>query len=84
MRQLAPRPIRGPASFDAQQRLRLWLPRPDWDGYVELSCEEIAHYGANSIQVTRRLRDMLEDLLSLAPTSRQPVLRKQLQQVREL
>jgi uncharacterized membrane protein len=84
LRQLAPRPIPGPAAHDDQQRLRLWLPRLDWNGYVELSCQEIARYGANSIQVTRRLHAMLQDLLSLAPAARTQVLQAQLRQLPEL
>lgn len=35
--------------------------------FLLLAVEEIRHYGAGSLQVSRRLRSMLEDLRSVAP-----------------
>jgi uncharacterized membrane protein len=39
---------------------------------VALAFDEIIVYGAGSIQVTRRLRAVLDDLLTSAPPSRRP------------
>jgi uncharacterized membrane protein len=38
------------------------MPGRTWDDYLTLAVTEIREYGAQSIQVTRRLRAMLEDL----------------------
>lgn len=43
-----------------------------------LRAAEIRQYGANSLQVVRRLRAMLEDLVSVLPFERAPHLREQL------
>ena len=49
--------------LDADGRLRLIFPTPDWDDFVQLSCREIRLYGAENFQVSRRLHAMLENLL---------------------
>jgi uncharacterized membrane protein len=41
---------------------RLLMPGRTWEDYLSLAVTEIREYGATSIQVTRRLRAMLEDL----------------------
>jgi uncharacterized membrane protein len=57
---------------------RLICPRPDWGSYVRLALDEIRQYGRGSIQVTRRLRFLLEDLLRVAPAFRRGELEQQL------
>jgi uncharacterized membrane protein len=57
---------------------RLICPRPDWDSYVRLALDEVRQYGKGSIQVSRRLRFLLEDLLRVAPTFRRAELQRQL------
>jgi len=42
---------------------------------------EIRLYGAGSIQIMRRLREMLEDLIEVLPAHRSPPLREQLELV---
>jgi uncharacterized membrane protein len=64
---------------DAQGRLRLIIPVPDWEDYVSLAVSEIRLYGANSIQVPRRLLAMLEHLIAVLPDARKPALRKERQ-----
>ena len=49
-----------------------------WEAYVRLSFDEIRQAGADSPQVARRLRFALEDLLTVAPDARRPVLGEQL------
>lgn len=53
------------------------LPRPDWDDYVALACDEIRRWGRDSLQVQRRLRAMLDDLLTIVPDERRPALEEQ-------
>ncbi len=48
---------------DAGGRLRLVFPMPTWLDYLSLSFDEIRFYGADSVQVMRRLRSALTGLL---------------------
>jgi uncharacterized membrane protein len=78
LRRLARRVIPGAQRVDDVGRLRLILPRPDWADYVALAVDEIRLYGMSSLQVVRRLRYLLEDVRSIAPTARHPPLDRQL------
>ena len=64
---------------DASGELRAIFRTPNWDDFVQLSCREIRLYGAANFQVARRLRAMLENLLSVLPESRHPALREELE-----
>jgi len=50
------------AVLDREGTPRLLMPMPSWEDYLTLAITEIREYGATAIQVTRRLRDMLEEL----------------------
>ncbi len=63
---------------DAMGRLRLVYRTPDWEDFVHLAVTEIRHFGGESIQVARRLRAMLEDLIQTLPAERAPLLRQEL------
>ncbi len=63
---------------DATGRLRLVYRTPDWDDFVRLAVTEIRHFGGESIQVARRLRAMLDNLLQTLPEQRVPLLRQEL------
>jgi uncharacterized membrane protein len=63
---------------DAAGRLRLIYRTPDWEDFVRLAVTEIRHYGGGSIQVMRRLRSMLENLIETLPEARGVRLRKEL------
>ncbi|MCC7362896.1 MAG: DUF2254 domain-containing protein [Dehalococcoidia bacterium] len=54
------------------------LPRPGWDDYVALSCDEIRRAGRGQMQIQRRMRAMLVDLLTVAPPGRRGALEEQL------
>lgn len=64
--------------FDEDKRLRVVFRTPDWDDFVQLSCSEIRFYGAESFQVARRMRAMLENLINTMPEPRRPALRREL------
>jgi uncharacterized membrane protein len=51
----------------ASGRPRLVAPMPTWEDYLILAVTEIRQYGATSVQVVRRLRALLTDLLDAAP-----------------
>lgn len=63
---------------DSEGHLRLVYRTPDWEDFVRLSVTEIRHYGRDSVQVTRRLRAMLENLMQTLPEHRAPLLRQEL------
>jgi uncharacterized membrane protein len=63
---------------DAAGRLRLVYRTPDWEDYVRLAVTEIRHFGGESIQVARRLRAMLDNLIQTLPEQRAPLLRQEL------
>jgi len=67
---------------DASGNLRLIYRTPNWEDFVLLGTTEIRQYGEESIQVQRRLRAMLENLIETLPERRAPVLRKELKLLR--
>jgi uncharacterized membrane protein len=63
---------------DASGRLRLAYRTPDWEDFVRLAVTEIRQFGGSSIQIARRLRAMLENLIQTLPEERCPRLRQEL------
>ena len=63
---------------DASGRIRLIYRTPDWEDFVRLAVTEIRHFGGESIQVARRLRGMLENLIQTLPGTRATLLRQEL------
>jgi uncharacterized membrane protein len=64
---------------DAAGRLRLIYRTPDWEDFVGLAITEIRHFGRDSIQIVRRLRAMLENLIDAVPPDRAALLRAELE-----
>jgi uncharacterized membrane protein len=64
---------------DKTGELRLIFMTPNWEDFVHLACTEIRHFGTGSIQITRRMRSMLENLIHTLPPHRHPELRKQME-----
>jgi len=63
---------------DGRGELRLVYRTPDWEDFVHLAVTEIRQYGRESIQIMRRLRAMLENLIQTLPERRAPMLRLEL------
>src|SRR5215813_1453541 len=63
---------------DRGGQLRLMYRTPNWEDFVLLGTTEIRQYGGDSIQVQRRLRAMLKDLIETLPERRMPVLQNEL------
>ena len=57
--------------------LRLVIAAPAWEDFVNLAFSEIRSYGAQSIQVMRRMNALLSDLIIALPEQRRPALRSQ-------
>jgi uncharacterized membrane protein len=72
-RQLADGRVQGAAG-----RLRLVYRTPDWDDFVHLAVTEIRQFGGASIQIARRLRAMLENLIPSLTGERAALLRREL------
>jgi uncharacterized membrane protein len=73
------RRLRGEELRDDKGSLRVIFRTPNWEDFVHLACTEIRHFGTGSIQIMRRLRSMLENLIQTLPPHRHPELRKQLE-----
>ena len=63
---------------DETGRVRLVYRTPNWDDFVRLSVTELRQYGRASVQVNRRLRAMLQDLIKTLPGRRAPILHNEL------
>jgi uncharacterized membrane protein len=63
---------------DKAGALRLVFRTPNWEDFVHLACTEIRHCGAGSVQIMRRMRSMLENLMQTLPPHRHPELLKQI------
>ena len=74
LRVLVTRPFPEDARYDEEGQLRLIVHEATWEDYVSLGLDEIRHYGSSSVQVHRRMRALLEDLLQIAPPPRREPL----------
>ena len=78
LRQVGNRQLDDGQDRDAAGRLRLVYRTPDWEDFVQLAVTEIRQFGGESIQVARRLRAMLENLIQTLPEARSALLRQEL------
>jgi uncharacterized membrane protein len=78
LRVVGQRHLHGEALLDAAGHVRLVLRTPDWEDFVHIACNEIRACGAGSVQVPRRMRAMLENLIRTLPAQRHPALEQQL------
>jgi uncharacterized membrane protein len=78
LRAVAARQLDSGRAVDANGQLRLAYRTPDWDDFVSLAVTEIRQFGRESIQIVRRLRAMLENLIAVVPPHRAVLLRKEL------
>ncbi len=76
--ELAGRDLDASLARDGAGAVRVVWHSPSWDDVLDLAFDEIRGYGANSLQVARRLRAVLEDLLASTPPQRHAALREQL------
>jgi uncharacterized membrane protein len=66
---------------DGRGSLRLVFPVPKWEDFLVLAFDEIRYCGANSIQVMRRMRALLQDLTEQVPPERRAALQSYLERV---
>jgi uncharacterized membrane protein len=72
------RSLHGEVIEDEAGRARVMFRTPNWDDFVHVGCREIRKYGADNIQIARRMRAMLENLLGALPPHRRPALKEEL------
>jgi uncharacterized membrane protein len=63
---------------DGAGRLCVILKLPGWEDFVHLAFSEIRYYGSGNLQIVRRLRAMIENLIETLPEHRHPCLQQQL------
>jgi uncharacterized membrane protein len=63
---------------DSSGRVLVIARTPNWDDYVHLACREIRLAAGENIQIPRRLRAMLENLMVTLPEIRDAALREEL------
>ena len=62
---------------DKEGTLRLVIPYPTWEDFLRLAFDEIRFCGATSVQVMRRMRALVSDLIAALPQERHPALEHQ-------
>lgn len=77
LRRLATRTIDDGRHTDDDGVLRVQIPVWSWDDYVALALDEVRHWGAASLQINRRLRMLIDDLLTVVDDVRAEPLRTQ-------
>ncbi|HJX93625.1 MAG TPA: DUF2254 domain-containing protein [Pyrinomonadaceae bacterium] len=83
LRDVGSRSLAEGREVDRKGKLRLMYRTPNWEDFVHLAVTEIRQYGRDSIQIMRRLRAMLENLIETLPDRRAPLLRQQLKLLSE-
>jgi len=59
---------------DAAGKPKFLLQYPSWEDFLRLAFDEIRFYGASSLQVMRRMKALITELLSILPEERHPAL----------
>ncbi len=78
LRSVGKRNLRTDTISDESGKVRVIVRTPNWEDFVKLACTELRRYGADSIQVVRRLRTMIENLIHTLPQDRHAALQAQL------
>jgi uncharacterized membrane protein len=78
LRTVGKRNLRTDEWFDQYGHLRVIFRTPNWDDFVHLACSEIRACGSNNLQIVRRLRAMIDNLVQTLPTLRHAALLQQL------
>ena len=68
---------------DHEGTLRVILPHPTWENFLRLALDEIHSYGAGSVQVMRRMKALIKNLLSVLSPERHAALRHWEQELQE-
>ena len=69
---------------DSEGILRLAVPHPTWEDFLRLGFDEICFCGATSVQVMRRMRALISDLIAALPPERHPALERHRQRLNSI
>ncbi len=78
LRAVGQRQLRREEIVDDAGKVRLIFRTPNWEDFVHVACNEIRCCGAANIQVARRMRAMLENLMTSLPEHRRAALEHEL------
>jgi uncharacterized membrane protein len=79
LRKAGNKSLRTDEVLDKTGQLVVIFRTPNWLDFVHLAFTEIRHCGAQNMQIARRLRAMIENLVQTLPGNRHPALQKELQ-----
>jgi uncharacterized membrane protein len=83
LRVVGKRQLHGEVIPDETGRPRVIFRTPNWEDFVYVACTEIRACGADNVQVARRLRAMLENLVRSLPPHRHVVLQQELDRLNQ-
>lgn len=78
LRMVGSRHLRTDKILDASGQLRAVFRTPNWEDFIHLAFKEIRSCGSNNLQVVRRLRAMIENLIQTLPAHRHAALLEEL------
>ena len=78
LRGVGRRHLRTDELLDQSGKIRVIFRTPNWDDFVYLVFSEIRSCGSNNLQVVRRMRAMIENLVQTLPPNRRQALLRQL------
>jgi uncharacterized membrane protein len=74
LRRVGTRHLRTDEMMDKSGRRRVIFRTPNWEDFVHLAFSEIRACGSNNLQIVRRLRAMIENLVQTLPAHRHVAL----------
>ena len=78
LRTVGNRHLRTDELLDRSGQIRVIFRTPNWDDFVYLAFSEIRNCGSNNLQIVRRMRAMIENLVQTLPPNRREALLRQL------
>jgi uncharacterized membrane protein len=78
LRAVGKRDLRTDEILDKSGKLRVIFRTPNWEDFVHLAFSEIRLCGSNNLQIVRRLRAMIENLIQTLPRHRHALLVQEL------
>jgi uncharacterized membrane protein len=78
LRTVGKRHLRTDELLDQSGQIRVIFGTPNWDDFVYLAFSEIRNCGSNNLQIVRRMRAMIENLVQTLPPNRREALLRQL------
>jgi uncharacterized membrane protein len=78
LRMVGRRHLRTDEILNESGQLRVVFRTPNWEDFVHLAFSEIRACGSNNLQIVRRLRVMIENLIQTLPAHRHTALQQEL------